>query len=202
MGANANAVEYYAQRAQDDLAAYFEKSNTTVQEYSVRFEQEFLRPALTYYYAAYDQRPALVTFLSIFALLSVVPLLLFIGSSICVIITFALFALASAVGAILAAEALFGTILLSTLVVIFFFSCVLTASVISAFLFFRFITLLRKAGVDGITEWVDETRGRMSNVPSHVASRADSPFPYEKRWEPEFDDIPTTSQKNVKTESE
>jgi hypothetical protein len=32
----ANAVEYYAQRAQDDLTAYFEKSNAAVQEYSVR----------------------------------------------------------------------------------------------------------------------------------------------------------------------
>jgi hypothetical protein len=140
------------------------------------------------------------------------------GLSICVIITFTLFALASAVGAILAAEALFGsflfltsyesadliflpgTILLTTLTGIFFFSCFLTVSVISAFLFFRLVALLRKAGVDGITEWVDETRERMSNTPSHVASRAHSPFPYERRWD--FDDIQTTSQKDIKTEPE
>ncbi|KAH7925351.1 hypothetical protein BV22DRAFT_1195251 [Leucogyrophana mollusca] len=144
--------------AQEHLSSYFEKSASIVRQYADNFEHNYARPAMDYCIERFQAQPVTITFLTIFCVLSFLPVLSFIGISIFVVSFFTFTALACAFIASAIAETMFVAILVSTLGALFLVSILLTALALFSYLSLRLGVLVRADGRSGITEWAHETK--------------------------------------------
>lgn len=155
---------------QDDLASYFDKSATTVRELMQRLENGFTRPLIQYALDAFRQHPIRSTYLTIFAALSLLPALSFIGFSFFIFTSFICVALAVALVAATAVVAIIGTLFLGTLFLLVGVSILLTASILGIYLSMRLALLTHDAGPRaGIKEWAHQSRTQLLPSRFHPA---------------------------------
>ncbi|KAF8807715.1 hypothetical protein BYT27DRAFT_7189808 [Phlegmacium glaucopus] len=128
-----------------------------------RFELNYVRPALKIGTAYFNDRPILTTFLAIFFVFSILPVLAFLGIGLFVIISFNLIALAvvfiASSAVILGLFAILVAILLGAL----FASAFFTFMAISAYILLRLVVLVREDGVSGVSGWACEMKSHILN---------------------------------------
>ncbi|KAI0330020.1 hypothetical protein GY45DRAFT_1324272 [Cubamyces sp. BRFM 1775] len=154
---------YETEETQEDLlSAYFEKSATAVRHSFGRFEKELARPAVRYVIESFQQHPIRSTLLTIYAALSALPILSFIGFTVFVFSTFIFLALCAALLAALFVTLFSGFWLACTLVFLLFLSVPITASVLSVYLFLRLAWISRQeSSVRGaLVRWAKETKSQ------------------------------------------
>lgn len=148
---------------ESDLTSYFDRSAKIVNAYADRIEHGYARPALKTAQDLLNEHPIPFVFFLFFALLSTFPVLLFLGCSVLVILSFVLFALSSA----LLASGVFIFTFASILIVVLFMNVCIAAlptiALFSAYSIIRFLSLTRSGGKAGATEWVDETKNFFLN---------------------------------------
>ncbi|KAI0634050.1 hypothetical protein C8Q77DRAFT_1109608 [Trametes polyzona] len=147
---------------EDLLSAYFEKSATVVRQSFGRFERELARPTVRYVMDSYRDHPIHSTLLTIYAALSALPLLSFIGFAVFVFSSFTFFALSVAFLAGAAVVLFTGFWLACLLTLLFFLAIPLTASTLATYLLLRLVFITRQEGSvrAGLGQWVHETKTR------------------------------------------
>ncbi|KAJ7084020.1 hypothetical protein B0H15DRAFT_404179 [Mycena belliarum] len=161
--------------AKEQLSAHFDKSATAVRLYADQFEESYGRPALKTASSLFDEYPISSTFIAIFSALAFFPVLTFLAISIFTVVSFSFLALCCALIASSAVLLLFFSILVLILVATFFTSGFLTVLAISTYLAYRFVTLVRSNGRDGVANWAFETKDRFIKSKRREASDNDSP---------------------------
>ncbi|KAK0469049.1 uncharacterized protein EV420DRAFT_1492199 [Desarmillaria tabescens] len=142
----------------ESLASYFDRSAKIVHAYADRIEHGCARPALKTANELLNEHPIPFVFFLFFALLSIFPVLLFLGCSVIVTLSFVLFALSSA---ILASGIFIFTFACILIFVLFINVCIAalpTIALFSAYSVIRFFVLTRSSGRAGAAEWIDETK--------------------------------------------
>jgi len=148
---------YVEQTDQDDLISYFDRSATVVQESLQRLEQRYARPGVGFLIKSFREHPIRSTFLSVFAFLSLLPTLSFVGFSVFVFAAFTFISLASALFSATVVVSLIGIILAAILAVLLSVSAFLTASWVGIYLAFRLVMLVREDGPrSGVSRWAQE----------------------------------------------
>ncbi|KAI0654145.1 hypothetical protein C8Q70DRAFT_1058705 [Cubamyces menziesii] len=154
---------YESEETQDDLlSAYFEKSATAVRHSFGRFEKELVRPTVRYIIDSFQLHPIRSTLLTIYAALSALPILSFIGFTVFVFSSFIFLALCTALLAALVVMLFSGFWLACILVFLLFLSVPITASVLSVYLVLRLALISRQeTSVRGaFVQWAKETKVR------------------------------------------
>lgn len=129
-----------------------------VRRYADVIERRYARPALEISAEKFKERPIMMTFLAIFAALSALPVLSFVGISIFVISSLVFFATATTILACFVTESIIVCIAicaLGSLVIVAIFA---TMFFITIYSMLRFILLVRTGGGSGAMEWAFETR--------------------------------------------
>ncbi|KAG1903598.1 uncharacterized protein F5891DRAFT_1017193 [Suillus fuscotomentosus] len=152
----------------DELASYLEGSTLVVQAYTDIIERKYARPALDKISRYFQGQPLTMTWvtitLTLFAGLSILPVLSFIGLSIFALCSSMSIALAFAFAAVVALETMFATVLLLVLGGLLFFSFVVTTFGAMAYLTFRLVQHLQIHGRFGIAEWAQKTKQHFTSV--------------------------------------
>ncbi|KAK7042479.1 hypothetical protein R3P38DRAFT_317677 [Favolaschia claudopus] len=146
--------------AKEQLTAHFEKSASAVRGYADQFESSYARPAMKTTSAYFDEYPITSTFVTIFASLTIFPVLTFIALSLFTILSLSFLALCCAFVVSSAVILFFLSILILCVITAFFASGFFTALAISTYLLWRFVTLVRSNGRDGLSSWAVETKTR------------------------------------------
>ncbi|KAJ7130281.1 hypothetical protein C8R44DRAFT_613916 [Mycena epipterygia] len=146
--------------AKEQLAAHFDKSATAVRTYADQFEKSYGRPALKTTTAFFEEHPISSTFIAIFSSLAFFPVITFLAASLFIVVFFSFLALCCAFVASSAVVLLFLSILVLILTITFFASGFFTVLVISSYLGYRFVTLVRSNGREGVSNWAVEAKGR------------------------------------------
>ncbi|KAG7442887.1 uncharacterized protein BT62DRAFT_362401 [Guyanagaster necrorhizus] len=142
----------------ENLASYFNRSAKDIHAYADRIEHGYARPALKTVKELLDEHPISFMFFLFFALLSFFPVLLFLGCSFFVTLSFVLFALSSALLVSGIFIFTFACILIFVLIMNFCIAALPTVALFSAYSVIRLLTLTRSGGRAGAAEWVDETK--------------------------------------------
>ncbi|PFH51134.1 hypothetical protein AMATHDRAFT_143298 [Amanita thiersii Skay4041] len=148
----------------------------------ISFEQDVVRPGLANSHMFFKERPLTATFVSIFSLLSFLPVLAFVGLSLFAVVSFTLFALFLTVissGAVIIALL---SILCFALFANFFTSILLTSLIAFCYLFIRLAVLVREGGSTGISQWCSEVTQYVTN--------------------PKLEEMPVAEHATIPTESE
>nr|GAT52867.1 predicted protein [Mycena chlorophos] len=147
--------------AKEYLATSFDKSASAVRAYTDKFETAYARPALRKSTQYFEEVPVTATFVAVFAAFAFVPVAVFIVFSLFSVLS--LFFLALSTAFILSSTLLlfFTSLLLLTLCIVFFFAVCTTVTLMSTYVGYRLVTLVRSNGREGIALWVDETKNRI-----------------------------------------
>ncbi|KAG2057980.1 hypothetical protein BDR06DRAFT_951085 [Suillus hirtellus] len=152
----------------DELASYLEGSTLVVQAYTDIIERKYARPALDKISTYFQGQPLTMTWvtitLTLFAVLSILPVLSFIGLSIFALCSSMSIALAFAFAAVVALETMFATVLLLVLGGLLLFSFIVTTFGAMAYLTFRLVQHLQIHGRFGIAEWAHKTKQHFTSV--------------------------------------
>ncbi|KAJ7201038.1 hypothetical protein GGX14DRAFT_658778 [Mycena pura] len=157
--------------AKEQLAAHFDRSAVTVRAYADKFEHAYARPALATTSSFFDQYPLSSTFISIFCALAFFPVVTFLTLSVFAVLSVLFLALSGAFIASSAVVLLFLSILVLSLITTFFASGCISVFVVSAYLAYRFVALVRSSGSKGVSTWAVETKGRF--IPSNRREASD-----------------------------
>ncbi|EKM78383.1 hypothetical protein AGABI1DRAFT_129498 [Agaricus bisporus var. burnettii JB137-S8] len=138
---------------------YFDKSTSLVRDTFSQFEQQYARPAYSNMHVYFRERPITSTFVTVFTLLSLIPVAFFAGIASFIFATFTLAALFLAVAAssivILACFAF----LLCVLIGAFLLSLFLTGAALSSYALVRLAHHVQREGPSaGVSEWKKETK--------------------------------------------
>ncbi|KAG0698348.1 hypothetical protein DFH29DRAFT_105846 [Suillus ampliporus] len=114
------------------------------------------------------------TTLTLFAVMSILPVLSFIGLSIFAVCSSLSIALVSGFVVVVAVEAMFVTVLLLVLGGLLLFSVTFTSAGAMAYLTFRLGQHLQTRGRSGIAEWAQETKQHFAPVKSEDHDDSDS----------------------------
>ncbi|KAI0080430.1 hypothetical protein K474DRAFT_1769423 [Panus rudis PR-1116 ss-1] len=146
----------------EDLQSYFERSATLVFQSFGRLEKQYFRPVAQSLLVSFQTKPATSTFLVIFALLSFLPVLAFLGFSLFVLGSLLFLAISSALVTSFAVIAISSAFFAITLSILFVVSLFLTAFILGGLTAIRLALLLRENGAsNGMSAWVNEVRGRV-----------------------------------------
>ncbi|KZP22216.1 hypothetical protein FIBSPDRAFT_931221 [Athelia psychrophila] len=158
---------------QRELGSYFDKSATVVRSNFEWFETAYIRPLITFSLDAFDTHPWVTTFFAIFAALSLLPVVSFLGMTVFVIafVSFLFFVLA--VVTITVFVVLFGILLLTTLTVLLIVSFFLTPIVLSTYIITRLVLHLRREGSMGFSTWLAETKAQLLGRPGQLKENAE-----------------------------
>ncbi|KAG9307966.1 hypothetical protein JVU11DRAFT_12772 [Chiua virens] len=143
---------------EERLSTYFDKSVTIVRQYADLIEQDYAQPVLRYASLKFKEKPVTMTFLSIFAGLSALPLLSFVGLTVFALSSIIFLAFISAAIAFLTIEAILVVCLVFTLWSLFVTASFTTAVVGFVYCTTRLGMLIAHQGPSGVTDWADETR--------------------------------------------
>ncbi|KAL0946047.1 hypothetical protein HGRIS_012320 [Hohenbuehelia grisea] len=160
MTAQAESSRTSPRPSADALTSYFDKSATIVRDYADSFEHEYARPALKVGSVYYSSHPLLSVFALVFFMLSIVPVVVFIISSMVAAAGLALISATLFLVLFSTATLVFVSILLCTLLGIALLSALITVSGISTHLFIRLFNLSREHGRAGLEQWTQETRAK------------------------------------------
>ncbi|KAG2366374.1 hypothetical protein BDR07DRAFT_1606924 [Suillus spraguei] len=152
----------------DELASYLEGSTHLVLAYADIIERKYARPALDKISRYLESQPLTTTWvtmtMTLFAVMSILPILSFIGLSIFALCSSMSIALAFGFAAVVALEIMFATVLLLVLGGLLLLSFVVTTSSAMAYLTFRLGQHLQRQGRFGIVEWAQETTQHFTSV--------------------------------------
>ncbi|KAH9937794.1 uncharacterized protein BXZ73DRAFT_100009 [Epithele typhae] len=158
-----NDTEAFEGEEEDVLADYFEKSALAVRNSFERFEQGCARPVFNYILATFRRRPVRSTFAAVYIALSVLPVLSFIGFSVFVFATSIFVGVATAIVGAACAVGFFGFWLACLLGFFLFVSFNLTLTVITTYLFVRFVMRARDEGPRAaLSNLAQETRAQFT----------------------------------------
>ncbi|KAL9709280.1 hypothetical protein Ac2012v2_007634 [Leucoagaricus gongylophorus] len=157
---------------------------SAVQHACTQFEYTYTRPTYHSMRDYFDQRPIISTFVTIFTLLSLIPIVFFVGTSLFVLITFILTALFVALSASLGiilfcctfhCSPLFPTLtqtvgfLALVLFGILLASLFLTVAALMSYSFIRLALHIQREGPwNGVSEWQRETRNSLLTKQNNV----------------------------------
>lgn len=154
----------------DDLVSYLEGSTLVVQAYTDIIEHKYARPALDRISRYFQGQPLtttwLMTTLTLFAVMSILPVLSFIGLSIFALCSSMCIAFTFGFAAVVALETMFATVLLLVLGGLLLFSFMVTTFGAMAYLTFRLGQHLQTQGRFGIAELAQETKQQFFSVVS------------------------------------
>ncbi|KXN85607.1 hypothetical protein AN958_11095 [Leucoagaricus sp. SymC.cos] len=141
------------------LSRYFDRSAAIVQDAATQFEKLYARPAYQNMRVYFEERPIISTFVTIFTLISLVPIAFFAGTSLFIFTTFTLTSLLIAIFAsfsiILFCFGLLALVLFGTFLVSLF----LTGATVASYSIIRLaLHVQREGATTGISEWGRETR--------------------------------------------
>ncbi|KAG1802083.1 uncharacterized protein HD556DRAFT_1334803 [Suillus plorans] len=152
----------------DELASYLEGSTLVVQAYTDIIERKYARPALDKIFRYFQGQPLTMTWvtitLTLFAALSILPVLSFIGLSIFALCSSMSIALGFAFAAVVALETMFAIVLLLVLGGLLLFSFVVTTFGAMAYLTFHLVQHLQIHERFGIAEWAQKTKQHFTSV--------------------------------------
>jgi hypothetical protein len=152
----------------DDLVSYLEGSTLVVQAYTDIIERKYARPALDKISRYFQGQPLTMTWitmtLTLFAVMSILPVLSFIGLSIFALCSSMSIALTFGFAAVVALETVFATVLLLLLGGLLLFSFIVTTFGAMTYLTFRLCQHLQTQGRFGIAEWAQETKQHFASV--------------------------------------
>ncbi|KAF8136067.1 hypothetical protein K438DRAFT_1881943 [Mycena galopus ATCC 62051] len=147
--------------AKEQLAAYFDKSATTVRAYadprpvSLEFESSYVRPALQTSSAFFNEYPISI---AIFSSLAIVPAIIFLALSLLTVVSLSFLVLRCTFVVSSAVILFFLSLLVASLVKAFFASGFFTVLAISTYLAYRFVTLVRSKEREGVRSWAVATK--------------------------------------------
>ncbi|KAF8214504.1 hypothetical protein K438DRAFT_1801550 [Mycena galopus ATCC 62051] len=156
--------------AKEQLAAHFDKSATTVRAYadpgpvSLEFESSYARPALQTSSAFFNEYPVHIHCIAIFSSLAIVPAIIFLrptassALSLLTVVSLSFLALCCTFVVSSAVILFFLSLLVASLVKAFFVSGFFTVLAISTYLAYRFVTLVRSKGREGVRSWAVATK--------------------------------------------
>ncbi|KAF9453298.1 hypothetical protein P691DRAFT_771481 [Macrolepiota fuliginosa MF-IS2] len=138
---------------------YFAKSATLVQDACSQFERDYARPVYRDLKLYFKERPIISTFVTIFTLLSLIPIALFAGTSVFFFLSLTvsslILAFLAAFSVILALFAALSLVLFGTLLVSIF----LTGATLSSYALLRLALHIQREGPSaGVSEWGKETK--------------------------------------------
>lgn len=152
----------------DELTSYLEGSTHLVLAYADIFESKYARPALDKISRYLQGQPLTTTWITttlvLFAVMSILPVLSFIGLSIFALCSSMCIALAFGFAAVVTLEIMFATFLLLVLGGLLFFSFVCTTFCVMAYLTFRLGQHLQTQGHFELTGWAQEARQHFTSV--------------------------------------
>lgn len=152
----------------DDLVSYLEGSTLVVQAYTDIIERKYARPALEkisrYFQGQTLTMTWVTTTLTLFAVMSILPVLSFIGLSIFALCSSMCIALTFGFAAVVALETMFITVLLLALGGLLLFSFIVTTLGAMAYLAFCVGQHLQTQGRFGIAEWAQEARQPFASI--------------------------------------
>lgn len=152
----------------DDLVSYLEGSTLVVQAYTDIIERKYARPALEkisrYFRGQTLTMTWITTTLTLFAVMSILPVLSFIGLSIFALCSSMCIALTFGFAAVVALETMFITVLLLALGGLLLFSFIVTTLGAMAYLAFCIGQHLQTQGHFGIAEWAQEARQHFASI--------------------------------------
>ncbi|KAG2159420.1 uncharacterized protein EDB93DRAFT_1245215 [Suillus bovinus] len=162
----------------DELASYLEGSTIVVQAYTDIIERKYARPALDKISRYFQGQPLTMIWvtitLALFAVMSILPVLSFIGLSIFAVCSCMSIALAFALAAAVAFEIVFTMVLLSVLGGLLLFSSVITTFGAMAYLTFCLVQHFQTHGRFRIAEWVQEAKQHFTSVSAKPEDNDDS----------------------------
>ncbi|KAF8144713.1 hypothetical protein K438DRAFT_1553375, partial [Mycena galopus ATCC 62051] len=144
--------------AKEQVAAHFDKSATTVRAYADQFESSYARPALQTSSTFFNEYPISSIFIAIFSSLAILPVIIFLALPLLTIVSLSFLALCCAFVVSSAVILFFLSLLVVSLVTAFFASGFITVLAISTYLAYRFVTLVRSKGREGVRSWAVETK--------------------------------------------
>ncbi|KAF7292991.1 hypothetical protein MIND_01198400 [Mycena indigotica] len=146
----------------EHLATSFDKSASAVRAYTDQFEKDYARPALHSATTYFEEFPITSTFVAVFASLSFVPVVTFLVFSLFFVLSIAVVALSSALLLTSTVVLFFLSILLLSLCVTFFFAGCITLTLLSTYVTYRLLILVRADGREGVSTWAAETKSRFA----------------------------------------
>ncbi|KIK46056.1 hypothetical protein CY34DRAFT_800936 [Suillus luteus UH-Slu-Lm8-n1] len=162
----------------DDLVSYLEGSTLVVQAYTDIIERKYARPALDKISRYFQGQTLTMTWatttLTLFAVMSILPVLSFIGLSIFAFCSSMCIALTFGFAAVVVLETMFTTALLLALGGLLLFSFIITTLGAMAYLTFRVGQHLQTQGRFGIAEWAQETTQHFTSVSMKPEDNDDS----------------------------
>ncbi|KAG1752106.1 hypothetical protein EDB19DRAFT_1671970 [Suillus lakei] len=168
MNDNTNTAGNSLPTGLDDLASYLEGASLVVLAYTDIIERKYARPALDKLSRYFLGQPLTMTWvtttLTLFAVMSILPVLSFIGLSVFALCSSMSIALTFGIAVVIALETMFATVLLLVLGGILLFSFVFTTFGAMAYLTFRLGQHLQAQGRFGIAEWAQETKQHFTSV--------------------------------------
>ncbi|KAF8556625.1 hypothetical protein OG21DRAFT_1436821 [Imleria badia] len=156
MDTNANQTTEHPAGVEESLSSYFQRSATIVRQYADL--QDYVQPFLRYASLKFKEKPITMTFISVFASLSALPVLSFVGLTIFTFSSIAFLALVSAAIAFISIE-----VVLVASLVFMLWSLLIVASFITTIVVFVYWTtrlgvLVTYEGPSGVSDWAHETR--------------------------------------------
>ncbi|KAI6003442.1 hypothetical protein F5J12DRAFT_837897 [Pisolithus orientalis] len=158
----------------ESLSTYFERCTELVRQYADVIEQNYARPAIAIGIRKFEEKPIMMTFVTVLSILAILPILSFVGISIFIISSIVFVAAASAITASLVTESVIVSIGICTLCSLVLVAVFATTFLLSLYSVFRFVLLVRSNGRSGITEWVMETRQHLL-LPRRVEEECEGP---------------------------
>ncbi|KAG6380190.1 hypothetical protein JVT61DRAFT_8281 [Boletus reticuloceps] len=155
MDANTNQTTEYP-GVEENLSGYFQRSATTVRQ----IERDYARPVSRYASLKFKENPIKMTFLSIFAGLSALPLLSFIGLTVFTFSSLVFLAVISSAIVFIIVEAVFVVCLVFMLWSLFIVACFTTVIAVFVYWTTRLGVLVTYEGPSGVTDWAHETQRR------------------------------------------
>ncbi|KAG8216060.1 hypothetical protein J3R82DRAFT_8060 [Butyriboletus roseoflavus] len=157
-GVNVNTDQTTTEGMEESLSSYFQRSTTIVRQYADMIEQDYAQPILNYASLKFKEKPITVIFLSVFASLSALPLLSFVGLTVFIFSSIVFLALISAAIAFITVEAVLVACLVFMLWSVFIAASFITTIVVFVYWTTRLGVLVTYEGPSGVTDWAYETR--------------------------------------------
>ncbi|GJE86296.1 hypothetical protein PsYK624_023760 [Phanerochaete sordida] len=156
------------------LQSYFEQSSTVMRRAVEHVDEAYTKPGMDRVGTSFDRRPISTTFLAIFAFLSLIPVLFFVGFAVFVFGLFLSLAICTALAAFFAVILVAGGLLACTLLLLLCVAAFLTSAALGTLVAGRLVYYMRQDGLrGGLVAWAQEMRSHL--LPSSVEQPADEP---------------------------
>ncbi|KAF5390567.1 hypothetical protein D9757_002609 [Collybiopsis confluens] len=178
---------------EDYLSSNLQQSQSKVTGFTRWIEQNFARPALEHGLALYEAHPFLSAFAAVFALLSVLPVSIFLGVCLSVLAFLVVSALSAVFILFVVTMLAFGCILLLVLLVNAFVSVFIVFSLASTYVSYKVAFSFYNGGLGGARTQIIELYKTIASIPHERSSDKSSNPKAEDDEKQEHSDASETS---------